>query len=360
MMVSRVVRGFMVLASSAILFGQASANAGQETAGTETAIADVGGQKLTLSELEHSMADRLFQARQQYYVAQRAALEQWIDDQVLDAEAKRQHITVKELLDRNVKAKVTDPTDDQMRVYYEGVNTDQPFEAVRDKVLQHIRDVRTAKVGAAYVKTLRDQAAVQITFVSPVADVNPGDVPAMGPVNASIRLVEFGDFQCPYCQQAHVEIKKLMEHYGDKISFSFRDYPLPMHPQAPKAAEAARCAGAQGKFWNYFDALFSDKKLAPADLKEEAKKLSLDTAVFDKCLDSGEQAGSVEKDASKAQHLGVNATPTFFINGHLYSGAVKYDAFRDAIDKELAASSGKITQAAMTTTPQGSGTNATR
>lgn len=354
MTVSGVVRGMLVLASSAILFGQTGAKAAQETAGTDTVVAEVGGKKLTLSELEQSMADRLFQARQQYYVAQKAALEQWIDDQVLEAEAKRQNITVKELLDRNVKAKVTDPTDDQLRVYYEGVNTDQPFDAVREKVLQHIRDARAAKIGAAYVKKLREQAAVQITFAAPLADVNPGDVPAMGPANASIRLVEFGDFQCPYCQLAHVEIKKLMEHYGDKISFSFRDYPLPMHPQAPKAAEAARCAGSQGKFWNYFDALFSDKKLAPADLKEEAKKLSLDTAVFDKCLDSGEKASSVEKDASKASHLGVTGTPTFFINGHLYSGAVKYDAFRDAIDKELAASSGKVTQAAMTSTPQGS------
>ena len=360
MTVSRVVRGLLVLASSAVLFGQARANAAQETAGSDTVVAEVAGKKLTLGELEQSMADKLFQARQQYYVAEKAALEQWIDDQLIDAEAKRQNITVKELLDRNVKAKVTDPTEDQLRVYFEGVNTDQPFEAVREKVLQHVRDARAAKIGAAYVKTLREQAAVLITFAPPTADVAPGDVPAMGPANASIRLVEFGDFQCPYCQQAHTEIKKLMEHFGDKMSFSFRDYPLPMHPNAPKAAEAARCAAAQGKFWNYFDALFSDKKLAPADLKEEARKLSLDTAVFDKCLDAGEKASLVEKDASKAARLGVTGTPTFFINGHLYSGPVKYDAFREAIEKELAASSGKVTQAAMTSTPQGSGTNASR
>jgi len=175
MTVSRVVRGLLVLASSAILFGLTSASAAQETTGTDGVVAEVGGKKLTLSELEHSMADRLFQARQQYYVAQKAALEQWIDDQVLEAEAKRQNITVKELLDRNVKAKVTDPTDDQLRVYYEGVNTDQPFEAVREKVLQHIRDARTAKIGAAYVKTLREQAAVLITLGAPS---NPSSVKA--------------------------------------------------------------------------------------------------------------------------------------------------------------------------------------
>ncbi|MBZ5593512.1 MAG: hypothetical protein LAP39_14815 [Acidobacteriia bacterium] len=103
------------------------------------------------------MADKLFQARQQYYAAERAALEQWIDDQVLEAEARRQHVTVKELLERNVNAHITDPTDDQLRVYTEGVNTDQPFEAVRDKVLQHIREARTAKAHAAYVKSLRER-----------------------------------------------------------------------------------------------------------------------------------------------------------------------------------------------------------
>ena len=359
MMVSRIVRGLLVLASSAILFGQTRANA-QETAGPDTVVADVGGKKLTLSELEHSMADRLFQARQTYYTAQKAALEQWIDDEVLEQEAKRQNITVKELLDRNVKAKVTDPTDDQLRVYFEGVNTDQPFEAMRDKLFQHIKDLRAAKIGSAYVKSLREKAAVQVTFAAPVADVYAADVPAMGPANASIRLVEFADFQCPYCQQSHTEVKKLLEHYGDKMSFSFRDYPLPMHPQAPKAAEAARCAGAQGKFWNYLDALFTDKKLAPADLKEEAKKLSLDTVAFDKCLDSGEKASAVEKDASKAQHLGVNGTPTFFINGHQYTGALKYDAFRDAIDKELAASSNKVPTAAMTSSAQRAGADSSR
>lgn len=343
----RIVGGLLLMASSAGLFGQAGANPGRQATGPETVIAEVGGHKVTLSDLEQGMADRLFQARQQYYAAERAALEQYLDDEVLAAEARRQNLSVKELLERNVDAHVTDPSDDQLRVYYEGVNTDQPFEAVRDKVLQHIREQRLAKAKAAYVKSLREQAGVLVTFAPPVADVNSGDGPVHGPKNAPVRLVEFADFQCPYCQQVHPEIKKLLEHFGDQVSFSYRDYPLPMHPQAPKAAEAARCAGAQGKFWEFHDALFADKKLAPADLKEEARKLSLDTAVFDKCLDSGEQAAAVEKDASKAQHLGVTGTPTFFINGHQFTGPAKYDTFVDAINKELAVVSGKIGPAAM-------------
>jgi len=360
MTVLRVVWGLLLTASSACLFGQAAANAGQPSAGPETVIAEMGGQKVTLSDLEHGMADRLFQARLQYYSAERAALEQYLDDEVLAAEARRQQLTVKELLERNVNAKITDPTEDQLRVYYEGVNTDQPFEAVRDKVLQHIRESRIAKARAAYVKSLREQAGVLVTFAPPVADVNIAEGPIRGPKNAPVRLVEFADFQCPYCQQVHADIQKVLEHFGDKISFSYRDFPLPMHPQAPKAAEAARCAGAQGKFWEFHDALFTDKKLAPADLKEEARKLSLDTAVFDKCLDSGEQAASVEKDASKAQHLGVTGTPTFFINGHQFTGPAKYDVFRDAIEKELAVVSGKVAQDAVASSSHASNANVSR
>jgi len=360
MTVLRVVGGLLLTASSACLFAQAPANAGPESVAPETVVAEVGGQKVTVNELEHSMADRLFQARQQYYAAQRAALEQYIDDEVVAAEARRQHLTVKELLDRNINAKITDPTDDQLRVYYEGLNTDQPFETVRDKVLQHIRELRISKAKAAYVKSLRDQAGVLVTFAPPVADVNIDDGPTRGPKNAPVRLVEFADFQCPYCQQVHGEVKKVLEHFGDKVSFSYRDYPLPMHPLAPKAAEAARCAGAQNKYWEFYDALFTDKKLAPADLKDEAKKLSLDTALFDKCLDSGEQAASVEKDASKAQHLGVTGTPTFFINGHQFTGPTKYDVFRDAIEKELAVVSGKMAQPAMASSSPASNTNVSR
>jgi protein-disulfide isomerase len=150
-------------------------------------------------------------------------------------------------------------------------------------------------------------------------------------------LVEFGDYQCPYCQQIHPEVNKILAHYGDKVSFAFHDFPLQMHAQAQKAAEAARCAGAQGKYWNFHDALFENgKKLDVPQLKDQAQKLSLDAAKFDKCLDSGEQAGAVAKDAAEARRLGLSGTPTFFINGHLFPGPLKYDALRDTIDKELA------------------------
>ena len=327
MMISRVVGSLIFLASSVFLFGQAASPS------QDPGIAELGGQKLTLSQLEQSMATRLFQARQQYYLARRAALEQWIDDQVLANEARRQNLTVEQLLDRAIH--VADPTEDQMRVYAEGLTSDQPFEAVRDKILQHIRELRTARIRVAYVKSLREQAGLRITFDAPVAELSVTEAPVLGSPNAPIHLVEFGDYQCPYCQQAYPVVKQLLENYGAKISFSFRDYPLPMHPQSPKAAEAVRCAGQQGKYWDFYNALFSDQKLAVSDLKQEAGKLALDTAAFDKCLDSGEKTNAVAKDATEAQQLQLSGTPTFFINGRLFSGSTTYEDLRRAIDSEL-------------------------
>jgi len=310
-----------------------------------TVVAEVGGQKLTLGQLEQNMASRLFQARQQYYIAESAALEQWIDEELLAKEAQGQNITVDQLLERTIH--VVDPTDDQMRVYFEGLNTDQPFEAVRDKVLQHIRELRTAKIRAAYVKSLREQAGVRIMFAAPTVEF-AASAPVLGPENARIRLIEFGDYQCPYCQQAHPVVKKLLETYGSKMSFSFRDFPLPMHPEAPKASEAVRCAGVQGKFWEFHNAVFADKKLAVTDLKDEARKLALDTAAFDKCLDTGAQTAAVAKNTAEAQRLQVTGTPTFFINGHLFSGALTYDEMSKAIDNELrVASTPEVTKASI-------------
>jgi protein-disulfide isomerase len=327
MSVSRLVWSVVFMALSVSVFGQTT------SLSQDPIVAEIGTQKLTLTELEQSMAPKLFQARQQYYQAQQAALQQWIDDQVLSNEARRQNLTVEQLLERTIH--VSDPTEDQMRVYAEGLNTDQPYEAVREKVLEHIRELRIAKIRAAYMKSLREQAGVRVMFAPPTASFAMSETPVLGTTNAPIQLVEFGDYECPYCQQAYPVLKQLLDKYGPKVSFSFRDYPLPMHPEAPKAAEAARCAGAQGKYWEFYNALFSIKKLGIADLKAEAGKLALDSAAFDKCLDSGEKSAAVEKDTKEAQHLQLTGTPTFFINGHLYAGASTFEDFRTAIEHEL-------------------------
>jgi protein-disulfide isomerase len=239
------------------------------------------------------------------------------------------------LIDRDIKSQVKDPTEDQMKVYYEGLETDQPYEAVRDKILEKIRQLRTDKARAAYVKALRAQTTVTIVLAPPRANVDVADAQVLGPKSAQIKLVEFADYECPYCQRVAADVKKLKADFGDKVAFTYKDFPLPMHARAEKAAEAARCASKQNKYWEFHDELFHSKELDVDQLKAQARALKLDSEQFDKCLDSGEEAAAVERDRKEGLRLGISGTPSFFVNGHYLSGALDYAALRQVVEQQL-------------------------
>jgi len=170
-----------------------------------------------------------------------------------------------------------------------------------------------------------------------------------GPAGAPVTVVEFADYQCPYCQKVNPALAKIQEQLGAKVSVVFKDFPLPMHANAEKASEAARCAGAQGKFWEFHDALFDNKKFGVLELKAQAHTLNLDQARFDHCLDSGEQADAVHKDLAEGQHLGLTGTPSFFVNGHFLSGAISYAKLQETVEQELTALSAPKQSAALST-----------
>jgi protein-disulfide isomerase len=297
----------------------------------------VGGVKVTLGELEQQESAKLLSAHYQYFQAQSKALEDLIDKKLLEQKAKSESLTVDQLVDRDIKSQVKDPTEDQMKVYYEGLETDQPYEAVRDKILEKIRQLRAEKARAAYVKALRAQTTVTIALAPPRANVDVADAQVLGPKSAQVTLVEFADYECPYCQKVAADVRKLKADYGDKVAFTYKDFPLPMHARAEKAAEAARCASKQSKFWEFHDELFHSKELDVDQLKAQARALKLDPEQFDKCLDSGEQAAAVERDRKEGMRLGITGTPSFFVNGHYLSGALDYAALRQVVEQQLAA-----------------------
>lgn len=305
-----------------------------------TVIAEINGNKLTLEEFEKKRASALFQARNNYYKVERQALDQFIDEQLLEEQARRENVTVQQLWERHVLSTLPkDPSEETLRVYYEGVDTTEPYEAVRSKILEALRQRRLEKARAAYVKSLRTQATVVISFSAPQAEIPLKDASIRGRQNAPVIITEYADYECPYCQQFHPELKKLEAEYKDKLAFVFKDYPLPMHAHAQKAAEAAQCASVQGKYWEYHDLLFETKKFDIPELKQDARNLKLDAAAFDKCLDSGERAEAVKRDLTEAQKFGLQVTPSVFINGHAFDGALKYETLREAVEQELAASS---------------------
>jgi protein-disulfide isomerase len=161
---------------------------------------------------------------------------------------------------------------------------------------------------------------------------------AIGPENAPITLVEFSDFQCPYCKRWHDEVyEPLLAAYPGQIRFVYRHLPLTsIHPEAQSAAEAAMCAGEQDKFWEFHEKLFSTTTLGSATYLQYARELKLDTPTFESCLTDRKYQAQVQADSDFAINLGINSTPTFFINGLAIVGAQPIDVFKQVIDKELA------------------------
>jgi protein-disulfide isomerase len=319
------------LSVALVLFGNGSAFAQKST----DVVAEVGALKLTMSDLEQRESSKLLQARFDFYQAESKALDDLIDMTLIEQKARSENLTVDQLLDREVKSHIQDPTEDQMRVYYEGLETEQPYEAVRGKILEKIRALRTNKARAVYIKALREQSAVYVTLTPPSTVVDLGNANVLGSKDAPVMLVEFADYECPYCQKVAPAIKKLRDELGGKLAVAYKDFPLPMHAHAEKAAEAARCAGKQGQFWPFHDELFSSKELDVDQLKAQARALKLDSATFDKCLDAGEMAAAVQQDREQGLRLGLSGTPSFFVNGHFLSGALDYAALRKVVDQQL-------------------------
>ncbi|MFZ0291100.1 MAG: thioredoxin domain-containing protein [Candidatus Sulfotelmatobacter sp.] len=304
---------------------------------SSSVVAEIAGQKVTADELEQKEAGKLLQAKYKYYLAERDALEQFIDDQLLEMQAKKEGVTLDELFKRHVAIHVPEPTEDQLRFYYEGVQTDEPYETARPNIIDTVHQLRTKKARDAYIAELRAQYGVVVELNQPSAHVEVANAPRLGPENAPVQIIEFADYECPYCQKVNEDLNRLREQFGNQVSVVYKDFPLPMHPLAPRAAEAAHCAGAQGKFWEFHDALFQTKRLQTSDLKQQARTLKLDTARFDQCLDGGEEIAVVKKDAQEGQRLGLQGTPSFFINGHFMSGAIGFMKLRDTVLQELGA-----------------------
>ena len=347
---SIVVTALGVFAAISCLSG--AAPDGDPRSGSDVVLVEVNGVKVTLADLEKKHAGELFQAQTKYYEAERQAIEELIDESLLEQQAAKEGVTVAQLLDRHVNATLAkDPSDEALRVFYEGVDTKDSFEAVRDKILESLRQRRMAKAKAAYMQSLRTQVAIVLRLPPPRAPISMKDIPVRGAANAPVTLLEYADYQCPYCQQADPIIASIEAEFKGKIAFVFKDFPLNMHPDAPKAAEATHCADAQGKYWEYHDLLFKNRQLDLAALKNDARDLKLDTKAFDTCLDSGQTAAAVKDEASEALSLGINGTPSFFVNGRSVNGAVSYDKLRAIIAEELSAASGQAVAPAKSAEP---------
>ena len=303
-------------------------------------VAEVNGAPVMASELEQKVVGRLARLRQEEFEIRRQALDELIAERLVGAEAVRRKLSVEELLRQEVDAKAAALPADQVESIYEQ-NKARFAGQTRAEALARIREVvgqrAKAERRAEYEKQLRDAARVAVRLEAPrVAVEVPAGAPATGPAGAPVTIVEFTDYQCPYCHRAQATIDQVMQRYPGKVRLVHLDFPLEGHPGAFPAARAARCAGDQGKFWEYHRGLMTEPgSLDDADLRGRASKLGLDGSAFASCLASGRHDAAIQASLAQGEGLGVTGTPAYFVNGRMISGARPIESFAEVIDGEL-------------------------
>jgi protein-disulfide isomerase len=275
---------------------------------------------------------------QALYEARRTVLEEIVGDRLIEAEAKALGLDAPALVEREITATVV-VTEADVNAWYDANQSrvqGAPLERVRTPIRDLLREERTKAARAAYVNRLMAKTPVTMALEPPRLDVAEAGRPAKGPAAAPVRIIEFSDFECPFCLRAFPIVGQVLSAYGDQVRLVYRHYPLPNHPNARPAAEAADCAAEQGKFWEFHDRLFADQtRLGVGDLKQHASALGLNTAQFNDCVDTRKFAQQVDADIAAANAAGVSGTPAFFINGRPLSGAQPFEAFKKVIDEEL-------------------------
>jgi protein-disulfide isomerase len=308
-------------------------------------VATVGSGSITLAQVDERAMQQPtsnfggVKLSQAIYEARRQAIDDLVANMLFDQEAKARGLDRTALIEKEITAKVATVTEPDIASWYQanqsrvqGASLDQ----VRQPIRAYLTQERMQDVREQFLASLKSKTAVRIMLEPPRQQIATANSPAKGPANAPIELVEFSDFQCPFCFRAHPTVDQVLKAYGDRIRFVYRHYPLPNHPNARPAAEASACAAEQGKFWPYHDRLFATQsKLSDSDLKQDAAELGLDPAKFNACVDSRKFKAEVDADLRDGEAAGVNGTPAFFINGRLINGAQPFDTFKKVIDEEL-------------------------
>lgn len=303
-------------------------------------VAEVDGEKITEETLNEVISGQLAQIQSQVYDIKKQGLDNLIDERLVAKEAKKRGITVDELFKVEVADKVGTINDEEVQIFYND-NKDKlggrSFDELKQPIKGELLNRKARLYRANFLDRLKSASNIKILIAPPKVQVSADDDPSKGGKDAKVTVIEFTDYQCPFCSKVRPTVKQLLADYGDKVRYVLRDFPLEFHPAAKKAAEAAQCAGDQSKYWEYSELLWNNQKsLDIPDLKRYAGEVQLDQKKFDACLDDGKYTAEVDKDQADGSKAGVNGTPTFFINGRVLSGALPLDQFKQVIDAELA------------------------
>lgn len=307
-------------------------------------LAVVGDDEITLDDLDAVTSERLsamdFEYRSQRHQVVDQAMRRAVRDKLIEAEAEERGVTVDELVRETVGDR-DQIGDEAVRTFYLQ-NQAQLQGRTYESIAPQIRDYLATQARESALQELADGIADEhgaAYMLEPFrVDIDITGAPTAGPDDAPVTLVEFSDFQCPYCESFVPTLERVQQEYGDQVRVAFLHFPLrQIHPDAQKAAEASMCAFEQGKFWEAHDLYFAEQQaLGVDDLKEKAARLELDADAFAECLDSGKYVDYIDEDVSTAIAMGVDGTPAIFVNGRpLPGGAVPFEMLSEIIDEEL-------------------------
>ena len=311
-------------------------------------LAVVGGIEITEAEVEERMAAELLKVQRERRQILERGLGLLVDEKLIEIEAAKRNVSTETLLETEIANKVSEPTDQEIEAFYDQRKGQirQPKEEVVDRIRDYLKQQRGVEAHAVYVAELKKNHGFT-TYLEPFRmPVEDSGFPSRGPEDAPVTVVEFSDFECPYCSRVNPALEQVTATYGDDVRIVFRQFPLSrIHSNAQKAAEASLCAEEQGKFWQLHDAMFQDQRnLGLASVKEKAATVGLDIDSFNTCLDSNRYADAVAADLAAGSELGVTGTPAVFINGIFLSGAQPFEEFSKIIDAELSRN-GKVESA---------------
>ena len=281
-------------------------------------------------------------AVQKLYDGRRNALEAIVADMLLADAAKAKGLSPEAYVQSEIGTRVKPVTDAEVVSFYQS-NQNQmegrSLEVMAPAITRYLTEQQEQAARAALLTELRKAGpSVRVMLDSPRFEITLSDKdPSLGNAKAPVTLVEFSDFQCPFCLRVAPTMKQIRATYGDRVRVVWKDFPLTqIHPQAFKAGEAGQCAAEQGKFWEFHDRVFENQQaMLVDDLKRYASSVGVDAARFNACLDTSKQAEVVRDGVAQGTRLGINSTPTVFINGRRVSGAQPYEVFAAIIDEEL-------------------------
>ncbi|MCX7999477.1 MAG: DsbA family protein [Leptospiraceae bacterium] len=296
----------------------------------------IGGKKFTERDLKNLEFPQYLSARKNYNNELQNVFYSFATHEMLRQEAKQLGVEPEQVLNQGTK-NYSPPEEEIMAVYdaYKSQLQGKKYEEVREQIVDFLIQQKKNE----YKNQLAKKYEISVHIEKPPRiQVEEKNNPALGPNNAKVTIIEFSDFECPYCQRSQSTNTRLREKYKDQIRWVFRDYPLPFHSNAMFAHIAANCAYKQNKFWELFPLLFGNTgNLARENVLELSKKVDLDQSQFQECIADKDNSvrNEIQSDIQDGQKAGVNGTPAFFVNGIFVEGAQPYEVFERIIEDEL-------------------------